>query len=137
METIRFFPHEMKELFFIFAGGGIGSVMRYMVSLLWMHLSLHPRFSQTVFPWPTLVVNVLGCLVISLIYQHSERWGLSPETRLLLTTGLCGGFTTFSTFSYEALTLIRSGYTCAFLAYIALSVVLGLLTASIPFFLKT
>ena len=69
----------MKELFFIFAGGGIGSVMRYMVSLLWMHLSLHPRFSQTVFPWPTLVVNVLGCLVISLIYQHSERWPVARD----------------------------------------------------------
>ncbi|MGM9713992.1 MAG: fluoride efflux transporter CrcB [Prevotella sp.] len=126
----------MKELCFVFVGGGLGSVMRYIVSLIWQHISLHPRFSQCVLPWPTLVVNVLGCLAISLVCQNSERWGLSPETRLLLTTGLCGGFTTFSTFSYEGLTLLRSGYTFAYILYVCLSVTLGLLAASLPVVLK-
>ena len=87
-------------------------------------------------PWPTLVVNVIGCALISIFYNYSERLGLTYETRLLLTTGLCGGFTTFSTFSYEALALLRNGHTGTFVMYSLLSVCLGLAAAALPFVVK-
>lgn len=104
--------------------------------MLWQHLSLHPRFHDTVMPWPTLAVNIIGCALISIFCNYSERLGLTYETRLLLTTGLCGGFTTFSTFSYEALALLRNGYAGTFIMYILLSVCLGLAAAAIPFVMK-
>lgn len=122
----------MKELFYVFVGGGIGSVLRFMVSMLWQHLSLHPRFENIVFPWPTLCVNILGCMLISIFYRYSEEWGVSPEMRLLLTTGLCGGFTTFSTFSYEGINLLRQGYTSTYVLYLVLSIILGLCAAALP-----
>ena len=67
------------------------------------------RNITSAFPWPTLSVNLFGCLLIGLLYALSERCSLAQEYRLLLTVGLCGGFTTFSTFSNEALHLLRSG----------------------------
>ena len=123
----------MKELFFVFVGGGTGSVLRYGVSQLWKHLSLHPQFEGIVFPWPTFCVNILGCFLISLFYNCSDRWGLAPETRLMLTTGLCGGFTTFSTFSYEGLTLIKDGNYMTYAIYLFGSIVFGLAAAFVPF----
>lgn len=121
----------MKDFLYIFLGGGCGSVLRYMVTLFGRHIALDPRY-QTVFPWPTLVVNVVGCFLISLFYKYSEQWGLSPEARLLLTTGLCGGFTTFSTFSYEGITLIQSGLYGTYAIYLISSIILGLIAALIP-----
>lgn len=122
----------MRELLFVFLGGGLGSTLRFMVSMFWKHMSLHPKYASIIFPWPTFIVNILGCLLIGIFYQYSERWGWSTEVRLLLTTGLCGGFTTFSTFSYESVSLINNGNygTCAL--YIGLSIVLGLLAAATP-----
>lgn len=114
---------------YVFLGGGVGAVLRYLISEGWK--MCHPA---TLFPWPTLVANVLGCLLIGLFYAHSESWGLSPNTRLLLTTGLCGGFTTFSTFSYESLQLLRGGDHAAFAVYVALSLVLGLLAVFITLY---
>lgn len=125
----------MKSLLFVFLGGGAGSVLRFCVSMLWKHMSLHPRYSEVVFPWPTFVVNILGCFLIGIFYQYSERWGLSPDMRLLLTTGFCGGFTTFSTFSYEGVTLLNGGLYSTYALYVGLSLVLGLMAAAIPLIL--
>lgn len=123
----------MKELLYVFIGGGTGSILRFMVSMIWRHLSLHPRFEGIIFPWPTFIVNVLGCFLIGLFYVCSDKCGLSPELRLLLTTGLCGGFTTFSTFSYEGVMLLQHGqYTC-YAIYLTLSIVCGLIAAFVPF----
>lgn len=113
---------------YVFLGGGVGAVLRYLISEGWK--MCHPA---TLFPWPTLVANVLGCLLIGLFYSHSQTWGLSPQVRLLLTTGLCGGFTTFSTFSYESLGLLRSGCYTAFCLYVGLSLVLGILAVALTF----
>lgn len=111
-------------------------MLRFLVSLFGRHLMLHPRFAAMVFPWPTLCVNVLGCLCIGVFYTYSERWGWSDSVRLLMTTGFCGGLTTFSTFSYEGLTLLRQGLYGSYAAYAVLSIVLGLLAAALPILLS-
>jgi CrcB protein len=83
-------------------------------------------------PWGTLIVNVLGCLVIGLLSGLFERVGGSghaintPEVRLLLTVGFCGGFTTFSAFMSEGLAMLRAGDMLLFGLYCAGSVLLGL-----------
>lgn len=104
--------------------------------MLWRHLSLHPRYSDILFPWPTFVANILGCLLIGIFYEYSTKWGLSPEARLLLTTGLCGGFTTFSTFSYESMTLLQNGHYTVFSTYLILSIILGITAVFIPILIK-
>lgn len=123
----------MQELAAVFIGGGIGSLIRYAISLLWQHFSLHPNFQSTTMPWHTLAINVIGSLAIGCIYQYSERWGISAETRLFLATGVCGGFTTFSTFSYEGITLLREGYYSTFILYVLLSITLGMAAAVLPY----
>ena len=97
----------MKEIAYIFIGGGVGSVLRYLAQI-----SINERMSGIGFPfsWGTFIVNIAGSLLIGLFYSVSERWNLSMEMRLFLTTGLCGGFTTFSTFSNDGLSLLRGEF---------------------------
>lgn len=114
---------------YVFLGGGTGAVLRYLVSEGWKQWQSQQGLSFA-FPWPTFIVNVLGSLLIGLFYTHSQDWGLSPSTRLLLTTGLCGGFTTFSTFSYETFSLLRGGMYGACALYVGLSLILGLLVVA-------
>lgn len=108
----------------VFIGGGIGSIMRYGVQL-----ALNERMSATSFPWATFAVNIIGSFLIGLFYSLSERFNIPAETRLLLTTGLCGGFTTFSTFSNESVGLIKQGSITTFAVYAALSLTLGMVAA--------
>lgn len=111
----------IKAFLAIFLGGGLGSVLRYGVQLL-----LHERIAIYSFPWATFAVNILGSFIIGLAYGLSSKFNLSEEMRLFLTAGLCGGFTTFSTFSNDNLALIRQGDTLECLTYIILSVILGI-----------
>lgn len=113
-----------KSLILLFLGGGTGSVLRY-----WVQLALSGRLPFPAFPWTTFAVNILGSFLIGLFYALSARLQLSAEVRLLLTTGLCGGFTTFSTFSNDGLLLLRQGHYGVFLLYAASSVVLGIAAA--------
>lgn len=101
-----------KELIAIFLGGGIGSVLRYCVQM-----ALHERIIPYSFPWATFTVNILGSFLIGLFYSLSARFNLSTEVRMLLTTGLCGGFTTFSTFSNDGLIMIKQGFYGMFILY--------------------
>ncbi|MBK5271253.1 MAG: fluoride efflux transporter CrcB [Bacteroidia bacterium] len=112
----------MKNILLIGLGGGIGSIARYLCQK-WFSIS----YTQT-FPWGTFVVNLIGCFLIGLVYAASEKGtALSPQTRLFLATGFCGGFTTFSTFAFENMELFRSGDTAYFLLYTIGSVVLGII----------
>jgi len=100
------------------AGGLFGSVMRYLISLL-------PIRHGSGFPLLTLGVNVLGAFLIGLIVAFAgKNAGVDPRTLLFLKVGVCGGFTTFSTFALEAHGLMDGGKAFVGLSYIALSVVL-------------
>lgn len=111
----------MKSLLYIFIGGGTGSVLRYLLTIGIQ------RSLGCIFPWGTFAVNILGCVLIGVFYTLTSRIHISNEFRLLLTIGLCGGFTTFSTFSNESLQLLKSGIYTTFFAYVIGSVVLGIL----------
>jgi CrcB protein len=82
---------------------------------------------QLAFPLGTFIVNITGCFAIGIFYAMAEKqhW-MTPEWRLFLITGLCGGYTTFSTFSYEAVELFKQGNYVYFLLYALLSMLLGL-----------
>ncbi|TGK14002.1 fluoride efflux transporter CrcB [Leptospira fletcheri] len=93
-------------------GGAIGSVLRYSIQLN------VARQDQPPFPFATFLVNALGSFLIGWVYAVSEKTGLlSPEFRIFLATGFCGGFTTFSAFSYESLAFLRAGEYHSFLFY--------------------
>jgi fluoride exporter len=101
-------------------GAAIGGVLRYVVGQLFLQ-----RFGPG-FPYGTLFINVSGSFLIGIVAQLAltRAFGMTPLVRLLLATGVLGGYTTFSTFSLDALTLLESGAVPAFI-YTVASVVLG------------
>ena len=104
----------------LFAGGGVGAALRYALGL-WVDERTGPGF-----PWGTFAVNVTGCLAIGVIATLADEhaW-ISPTGRLLLVTGLLGGFTTFSTFGMETWQLVEDGAGWLALANAGGSVVAG------------
>ena len=114
--------YKMKDLLFVFLGGGAGSILRYMVSR-WLNTSF--------FPWGTLAVNIIGCFLVSLFGTWIARQSLPTDLRLSMVVGLCGGFTTFSTFGNETLTMLRNGHLLLSFIYIFLSVAAGIAAAYI------
>ena len=112
------------NILLVWAGGFIGSIARYLLSGWVLHHTLGGKF-----PWSTFVVNVLGCLLIGVLSGMIERleW-FTPQMRLLLLTGLLGGFTTFSAFGLETVFLLRRGEVLIAVAY-ALSSVAVCVTA--------
>jgi fluoride exporter len=115
----------MRIVLLIGTGGFIGSALRYLASQF-----IQNRFLST-FPYGTLFVNIVGCLIIGVIFAFAERGLMNSDWRMFLATGICGGFTTFSTFSNETLGLFRDGQTFYGLGYIAASVLLGLIATFI------
>lgn len=112
----------MKELLVVFIGGGMGSVTRYTLGR-WVN-SLHGHH----FPYGTLVVNVVACLLMGLAIGFADhRQWIGPHARLLLVAGFCGGFSTFSAFSTETLQLMQQGHYTSTALYVAGSVVLCVL----------
>ena len=101
------------------AGGFLGSVLRYLIGLL-------PVRETTLFPVRTFAINLLGCALIGCLAALASRnTTLDPRLILFLKVGLCGGFTTFSTFGLETAQLIRGGHPAVAALYVVLSVALG------------
>jgi CrcB protein len=117
-----------RSVLFIGLGGFIGSVSRYWMQQYFL------RLVPVGFPLGTFLVNVIGCLLIGLFLGFFERHTeASLSWRLFLTTGFCGGFTTFSTFAYESVTLGRTGELLLLAVYAAGSLLVGMLTAFLGF----
>ena len=109
----------MAECLFVGIGGFIGSVCRYLIGLI-------PLSPSNGFPVKTLVINVAGAFAIGLIAAAAAKNAdISSRIVLLLKTGICGGFTTFSTFALEISDMIRGGSWAAAAAYMLLSLILG------------
>ena len=122
-------PDTIRNIIAVGVGSFIGGIARYLVSLAMKGISKG-------FPWATLLVNLLGCLIIGLLWgflsrnaSESTSWGL------FLTVGLCGGFTTFSTFSKEALTMLQTGQIWGFASYIALSILAGIALVALGYYI--
>jgi fluoride exporter len=103
-------------------GGALGSMARYATGVY------VGRWLGTAFPWSTLLINIVGSFLIGAFAESfALRWDVSQSTRVFLVVGICGGYTTFSTFSLDVVTLINRGETLTAGAYIVASVALGLL----------
>ena len=112
----------VKSLLIAGLGGFFGTSIRFLIS----------RYIQftyvSVFPWGTFIVNILGSLLIGIFFGISEKGNfMSPEWRIFLTIGLCGGFTTFSSFTNDAFILLQNKELFRFAIYPALSFFLGLI----------
>jgi fluoride exporter len=115
----------LKNLILVGMGGMAGSLLRYACSLL-----LRPGS----FPWATFTVNIAGSLLIGLLMGYGSRNNSSgQDLQLLLVTGFCGGFTTFSAFSADNLLLLKDGRMGMFVLYAGASVLLGLLATYVGY----
>ena len=108
-----------KHILLVALGGSVGSVARFLCNKFINHS--HP------FPAVTFFINISGCLLIGILYGISTKQNyFTPELRLLLMTGFCGGFTTFSAFTLEGMNLLQQQRVLLFLLYFAASVIIGL-----------
>lgn len=117
----------LKNILLVALGGAVGSVCRYLVSSL----------SNTSFPWGTLAVNILGSLLIGVLVGFATKGILSDGMKLLLVTGFCGGFTTFSTFANESLSMMKASDTLLAALYVGISVVVGILAVKLGLYLSS
>ncbi len=112
----------MRDVLLIGAGGFIGAVLRYLVGL-----STKIFKDELPLPLGTLIVNVVGCLLIGILATLAEEGNvITPQTRNFLVVGILGAFTTFSTFGYESISLLRNESLVRFIANLVVQLVLGL-----------
>ena len=112
----------LKSALYIGLGGFLGSISRYLLS------QYVDKKIDALFPFGTFTVNILGCLLLGVLYGFAEKGNLlTNELRLLLAVGFCGSFTTFSTFAYEKMQLLNQGEWMTFSIYAVSSIALGIL----------
>ena len=117
----------MQEILLVGLGSFIGGIARYLLTGVTLRILSQPQF-----PFGTLLVNLIGCFLIGVLGSLADRGEfLTPNTKLLILTGMLGGFTTFSAFAYESLVLSKSGNMTSTILYVATSVVLCLLACSL------
>ena len=120
----------LKSILLVGAGSFVGGTLRYAVSLLTKGLC-----SQG-FPWATLLVNLVGCFAFGVIFALFGKFSSSGSAWcLLLTTGVCGGFTTFSTFANESVQMLQNGNLGGFVGYVATSLVAGLALVALGYWI--
>lgn len=118
----------IKNLLLVVLGGGFGSIARYLLSYFLT------KNNATHFPWATFIANSIGCLIIGLLFGYIQKNNLQNETlKLLLITGFCGGFTTFSTFSLENIQFIQNQNYNLAIIYTLASILVGFLAVIIGF----
>ncbi len=111
----------ISSLLIVGVGSFIGGAIRYLLSVFMKNLCGQG------FPWGTLSVNLLGCFLFGIVFAIFSKSSSTDSTLyLLLTTGICGGFTTFSTFANESIQMLQQGNIFGFIAYVATSVIAGL-----------
>lgn len=115
----------MKQLILVGLGGGLGSVFRYLTSML-----TAKYYSQS-FPLATFITNVLGCLIIGLLIGYFGQQEGNQNLKLLFITGFCGGYTTFSTFAAENINLLQNHQYLTLVAYTLASVLIGFLAVGL------
>lgn len=113
------------DLLAVFVGGGLGSLARYLTGLVFLQ-----RFGPG-FPFGTLAINLAGCFLIGIIAEvaQTRAFGIGSSTRLFLVVGVLGGFTTFSTFAYDAVTLAGEALSVPAIVYVLASVAGGIVAA--------
>lgn len=110
----------MKIILLVGLGSFIGGISRYLITLF-----IQNKFLSA-FPFGTMFVNILGCFLIGAIYGLSEKGNFTPVWRMFLATGIMGGFTTFSSFSNETVSMLRDAQYLPALSYVAFSIIIGL-----------
>ena len=120
----------IKSILIVGVGSFVGGALRYIISVVMKNVC------GSGFPWRTLVVNLLGCFLFGLIFALFSKYNsLYNPLCLLLTTGICGGFTTFSTFANESMQMLRGGNTIGFIIYVASSVLIGILLIAFGYYI--
>ena len=117
------------QFFMVFLGGGLGSCSRYFIS------KVISSEVETIFPLGTFTVNITGCFLIGIFIGIIERFQLHPNWTLLLVTGFCGGFTTFSSFSYENYLLLKNSEYLLGLVYTLMSLCWGFAAIFVAIFM--
>ena len=120
----------LKSILIVGLGSFFGGGLRYYIS------TVMKNACGQGFPWGTLAVNVVGCFVFGVLFAlFAKNGSLNSPLCLLLTTGVCGGFTTFSTFAHESVQMLQNGNIAAFVGYVAASLVAGFLFAAFGYWL--
>lgn len=110
----------MINCFVVGVGGAAGAVLRYLIGLL-------PLSPENGFPLKTFLINIMGCLVIGIVAALAQKNSLSPRLVLFLKVGICGGFTTFSSFALETQGLLEKSSNLTAALYVSLSVIFGVM----------